>query len=144
MAGHARWLFPLVILLAGCKPSPQDLAVARVDGTLIAPEVVSRELHGMLWRRGESWGVLSEDVRQQRRQEALDRCVETLLLDKTATSLEKLSAAEEKEVEHDFQQFLKQFEATDGWEKRAQWQGLNEAQLRDLLRREFARTRAIE
>ncbi len=144
MAGRAWWLLSLAFLLAGCKPSPQDLAVASVDGTIIAPAVVSRELHGLLWRHGENWAVLSENVRQQRRREALDRCVETLLLDKAAAFSGKLSAAEEKEVEHDFQQFLKQFEATDGWEKRAQWQGLNEAQLRDWLRREFTRTRAVE
>lgn len=145
MTGSVRWWLLWAFFLAGCEPSPRDPAVARVDEGVILPSTVSQELHGLLWRRGESWSEMSAELRQQRRQQALERCIERVLIDQFATSSPgNLSAADEKEAEHDFQQFLKQFEATDGWEKRAQLQGLDKEKVRAMITQEQVRTRALE
>lgn len=136
-----RWAC-LPLMLVSCVPSP-DADVAVVDGSGITQMQASAELQASLWRRGENWAALTEDVKQARRREAVDACVERRLVEgfahPTATSPRLV-----RESEDAFQQFLKQFEPTDGWKPRLEWQGFTEPQMRERITAEVVQSHAIE
>ena len=136
-----RWAWvPLVV--AACKPPPES-DVAAVDGSGITRQLATVELRACLWRRGENWETLTEDVKQVRRQEAVDACVERLLLAGfSATTATGPGLV--RESEDAFQQFLKQFEPPEGWKPRLEWQGLTEPQMRERITAEVVQGSAIE
>lgn len=146
-AARFRWRLAacLVILLvvAGCE-SRREPEVARVNGSRISQNDVRRELRGLLWRRGEAWETLDTGERKVRRQEALDRCVEAVLLGSLVKTNEEASPAIARESEEAFQQFLKQFEAPEGWKARFDLQGKGEMAVRRDLTEEVVRTQVLE
>ncbi len=137
-----RCLICGLALAAGCNPEPREATVAVVDGGAILHGEVGIELRSLLWRRGEAWSDLDSTTRSQRRQEALDRCIERRLLQSFSAAQD--SAPHAQATEDAFQQFLKQFGLPDGWTPRLQGQGLTEAQMRERISREVTQLAAIE
>lgn len=137
------WLVPCLVLMAGCD-GWREPDVARVNGTAISQNEVRVELRGLFWRRGEAWEALDAAARKVRRQEALDRCVEHVLLGSLVTPATGAAPGVERESEEAFQQFLKQFEAPEGWKPRFELQGVGEVAVRGLISQEVARTSAVE
>ena len=132
----------LPLMLVTCVPAP-DADVAVVGGSSITQKQAATELQACLWRRGESWETLTEEIRQVRRREAVDACVERRLLEEFALTVAAVPGLA-RESEDAFQQFLKQFEPPDGWKPRLEWQGLTEPQMRDRITAEVVQSHAIE
>jgi parvulin-like peptidyl-prolyl isomerase len=132
-----------MLLTVGCEPK-RKTEVARVDGVAILAVDVEMELRGVLWKRGESWDGLDQATRQTRRQEALDRCVEEMLLMGFAKTREALPPAQAQVAEAEYQQFLKQFEPPEGWKTRLELQEVSEAEMRERIAREVSQGEAIE
>lgn len=132
----------LPLLVASCHP-PAGADVAVVDGSSITRQQATVELRAGLWRRGESWGTLTEDIKQVRRREALDACIERRLIE-GFTKAGVSSPALARESEDAFQQFLKQFEPPDGWKSRLEGQDLNEPEMRGRITAEVEQGHAIE
>jgi hypothetical protein len=140
-----RWLFAGVMLLsAGCDRGEREVPVAHVDGAGISPLEGAIELRAMLWRRGETWTALDEAKRKERRQEAVDRCIEQRLLMSFAKQPTNLPASQTKAAEDEFQQFLKQFEGTDEWKTRLDLQQVGEVQMRSRIEAEVVQDAAVE
>lgn len=131
------------LLVAGCE-SRREPEVASVNGSRISQNDVRRELRGLLWRHGEAWETLDTATRKVRRQAALDRCVETVLLGSLVKTGAEASPAIARESEEAFQQFLKQFEAPEGWKARFDLQGKGEMAVRRDLTDEVVRTQLLE
>jgi hypothetical protein len=138
-----RWLAAGVLLLTGCD-GPRDVAVATVNGEAVLKSEVAIELRSTLWRRGEAWLDLDGALKQARRKEALDRCIEQKLLEKWAATPASPAAAQVQASEDAFQQFLKQFEPSEGWKPRLETQGLSEVQVRERISDEVFQGDAIE
>ena len=140
----ALWsLFLSLLLLAGCD-GPRDVAVATVNGAAVLESEVGIELRSTLWRRGEAWMNLDGALKQARRKEALDRCIEQKLLERWAARPATLPAAQVQASEDAFQQFLKQFEPPEGWKPRLEMQGVTEVQVRERITDEVWQGNAIE
>jgi parvulin-like peptidyl-prolyl isomerase len=140
-----RWLFAGVMLLpAGCDRGEREVPLAHVDGAGISPLEGAIELRAMLWRRGETWTALDEVKRKERRQEAVDRCIEERLLMNFAKQPTNLPAVQAKAAEDEFQQFLKQFEGTDEWKTRLDLQQVGEVQMRSRIEAEVVQDAAVE
>ena len=138
-----RWLSPCLVLLLGCGQERRG-GVAAVNGAPVAPDEVRRELRAWLWRHGETWGALDEAKRTTRRHEALDRVITNRLVAGFAGKPGQLSAAQVREAEEEFQQFLKQFEPPEGWKPRFELQGLNEVEVRRQIEADVVQRSAIE
>jgi peptidyl-prolyl cis-trans isomerase C len=140
-----RWLFAAVMVLpTGCERGEREVPVAHVDGAGISPVEGAIELRSVLWRRGETWTDLDEAKRKERRQEAVDRCIEQRLLTNFANQPTNLPAAQAKAAEDEFQQFLKQFEGTDEWKTRLEMQQVGEVQMRSRIEAEVVQGAAVE
>lgn len=119
-------------------------SVARVDGKQILPSDFSEALRANLWRRGESWGELSGETQNARRNDALETLIDDQLFAQFATQNSNDSPSLHRESEEAFQQFLKQFPPPDEWKQRMEQQGLTETKLRDRVAGETKHLNAIE
>jgi len=130
--------------LAACGPKVPPEAVARVDDHWATRSDVAEILRGLLWRRGESWDQLSQNQKQARRVEAANAWVNRQLLEGFAKAHPAPADSAGPEAEENFQQFLRQFEAPDGWEERAKLQELNATGLKKQVAGETGQTAALE
>jgi hypothetical protein len=140
--GHGAALLLAAALLAACGPGSPP--VARVNKHPIAVIQVQQELSALLWRRGEKWEDLDESDRRLRQREAADSCVNQYLLATFAAQQPVSPAKISTQADTDFQEFLKQFEPPDEWEKRAKLQGLNANTLKSKITTETSQTLALE
>ena len=139
--GHGAVLL-LAAALTACGPSQSF--VARVNDHLVTAAEAKEELRAVLWRRGEKWADMGENDRQLRLREAADACVNHYLLETFAVQHPVSPATLGTQAEGDFQQFLKQFEPPDEWEKRAKLQDLNATTLKKKIGAETGQTLALE
>ncbi|MFZ4763385.1 MAG: peptidylprolyl isomerase [Roseimicrobium sp.] len=109
----------------------------------IFTEAVASELRAQLWRQGETWDLLDDETMRQRRNHALDVCVEHQLMDAFAKGTPSTTAVA-RYSEEAFQQFLKQFETDDAWRERLAWQRLTEVEMRERMAKEAAQVGALE
>ena len=140
--GHGAALLLATAALTAC--GPDEPSVARVNGHPITVAEAKAELRGVLWRHGEKWGDAGENDRQLRQRDAVDACVNQYLLETFAAQHPVSATTLNAQAEADFQQFLKQFEPPDEWEKRAKLQGLNATALKKKISTESGQTLAIE
>jgi parvulin-like peptidyl-prolyl isomerase len=133
----------LIILLlgfaSGCARSPTN-AVAAVNGVVISQVDLSEALRAMLWRRGEEWPKLSTKARVERREEALNKIIDDLLIVGFTSKLPVIARSSDAA----FQQFLKQFETDAALKERIALQGHTEATLQKQISEESTRLSALE
>ncbi len=139
---HVAALLLAAAALTACGPG--EPSVARVNGHSINITQAKEELRAVLWRHDEKWQDMSEGDRQLRQREAADACVNQYLLETFAAQHPVSATTLNDQAEADFQQFLKQFEPPDVWEKRAKLQGLNATTLKKKISTESSQTLAIE
>ncbi len=113
--------------------------------TILEKHDVQTTLQAILWRRGDTWEALSDEVKNVRRHKALDSVIDDLLI----ANFSKAKANDDspslhRESEEAFQQFLKQFPPPDEWKQRLEQQGLTETKLRERISRETKHLSAIE
>jgi peptidyl-prolyl cis-trans isomerase C len=130
--------------LVSCGPTAPADAVAQVEDHWVTRAEAVQTLRGLLWRHGETWEQLNESQKETRRLEAVNTCVDRLLLEDFAKEHPAPSGSTTAEAEENFQQFLKQFEPPDGWEERAKLQELNATTLKKQITAETEQTRALE
>ncbi len=130
-------------LLSACGKSHQG-AVASANGQDVPRADAVEKLRAILWRQGEEWDDLDDAVKRQRRHDAVEACVNERLLAAFVELHASPGGSVSVQAEENFQQFLKQFEPPDGWDKRAALQGLDAASLKKRITAETAQTLALE
>lgn len=119
-------------------------SVARVGNHDITREELILELRHLLWRQQLKWENLTPEQQQQQRELAIQKLVDSHLLEQ-ASSVAKLNeSAIQREVERRLQQSIRQFENIDAWKARASAQGIDEVLLREKLLRETRITFFLE
>lgn len=121
-----------------------QVPVARAGAHDITREEVILELRQSLWRKQLQWSQLSPLEQQQQRELALEKLIDSHLLEQAAQSASLNESAIQQEAERRVQQNIRQFENLDVWKNRAAGQGLTENLFRDQLLRETRITLFLE
>ena len=116
--------------------------VAKAGGHDLTRSDLAEALRARLWVRGEKWSALPDDLKIQRKEEALQSLVEAKVL--SAWAVKQTTTGLTQASDDALQSFLKQFEEPGSWLKRAGWQHHTEASLQAWIEGETQQRLALE